>query len=140
MVDRATKYTKLVKVLNKTADEVSKAVIEALKPIQQFVHTLTADNGKEFSQHQLISAVLGAMIYFATPYYSWERGLNEHTNGLVRQYFPKGMMFDEITEEEVKKVEEALNNRPRKILSFETPFEAFQRLSGVRSFPDSQYV
>jgi transposase, IS30 family len=129
MVDRATKYTRLMKVFYKTAEEVGKAIIQALSPISEFVHTLTADNGKEFAYHQMIGKELGATVYFATPYHSWERGLNEHTNGLVRQYFPKGMRFDEITEEEIKAVEAALNSRPRKILLFETPVEAFERLT-----------
>jgi IS30 family transposase len=129
MVDRATKYTKLEKVLFKTAQEVGDAIIKSLSPIRKFVHTLTADNGKEFAYHKKISQELEATVYFATPYHSWERGLNEHTNGLVRQYFPKGAKFNEISEEQLKSVEFALNNRPRKALSFETPMEAFQRLT-----------
>ncbi|MBM3198890.1 MAG: IS30 family transposase [Chlamydiae bacterium] len=132
MVDRATKYTKLVKVPNKTAEEVSKALIKALEPIQEHVLTLTADNGKEFSQHQIIGKALGAQVYFATPYHSWERGLNEHTNGLVRQYFPKAKKLEEISEQELQEVELALNNRPRKVLLFETPAERFARMSGLQ--------
>jgi len=129
MVDRATKYTKLMKVSYKTAEEVGNAIVHSLSPVSEFVHTLTADNGKEFAYHQMIGKELEATVYFATPYHSWERGLNEHTNGLVRQYFPKGKRFDEITEKEIKDVEFALNSRPRKVLSFETPMEAFQRLT-----------
>ncbi|MBM3192077.1 MAG: IS30 family transposase [Chlamydiae bacterium] len=129
IVDRATKYTKLVKVSHKTAEEVGNAVILALKPIREHVHTLTADNGKEFAKHLIIGEALGAQMFFATPYHSWERGLNEHTNGLVRQYFPKAMQFDEISEKVLQEVESALNNRPRKILSFETPAEAFARMT-----------
>src|SRR3989338_7211348 len=127
MVDRASKLTKLVKVSQKTAEEVGEAIVTALRPLR--VLTLTADNGKEFARHQMIRHELGATVYFSTPYHSWERGLNEHTNGLVRQYFPKGLKFEEITQEEVEAVEWVLNNRPRKILSFETPQEVFQRLS-----------
>ena len=129
MVDRATKLTKLVKVLRKTTEEVNAALLEKLQPIQKFVLTLTADNGKEFSGHQDISKALEASFFFATPYHSWERGLNEHTNGLVRQYFPKGTNFDDISKEDVEKVENLLNNRPRKSLLFETPFDAFYRLT-----------
>ena len=132
MVDRATKLTKLVKVSHKTAQEVKEALIKKLAPIRKFVHTLTADNGKEFAYHQSVSRALKADFFFATPYHSWERGLNEHTNGLVRQYFPKRVSFDHVTEEEIERVETLLNNRPRKILEFETPLEAFYRLSGKR--------
>jgi len=83
MVDRASKLTKLVKVSHKTAEEVTEALIKKLGPIREFVHTLTADNGKEFAYHQSVSSALEADFFFATPYHSWERGLNEHTNGGV---------------------------------------------------------
>ncbi len=129
MVDRASKFTKLVKIPFKTASEVENAIVKALGFSKESLHTLTSDNGKEFARHQNISTILQADFYFATPYHSWERGLNEHTNGLVRQYFPKRLGFDKITDLEVKAVEEALNSRPRKILCYETPLEAFTRLS-----------
>ena len=131
MVDRTTKLTKLVKVSRKTAEEVKEALIKKLAPIKKFVHTLTADNGKEFAYHQNVSTALQADFFFATPYHSWERGLNEHTNGLVRQYFPKSMNFNDISEEDVERVEAFLNNRPRKILGFETPLEAFHRMMAM---------
>lgn len=111
------------------AEEVGQALIEKLKPIKAFVHTLTADNGKEFAYHQKVSFELETDFYFATPYHSWERGLNEHTNGLVRQYFPKTQSFLDTTSKDIKEVETLLNNRPRKALNFETPIEAFSRLS-----------
>ena len=129
MVDRASKLTHLVKVPNKTAEEVEKALIKKLGLKQEFICTLTADNGKEFACHRNVSTALEADFFFATPYHSWERGLNEHTNGLVRQYFPKGVSFYDISEEDVERVEALLNNRPRKVLEFETPLEAFNRLS-----------
>lgn len=129
MVERTSKYTKLGKTSKKTAKEVEDALVEKLEPVKDFVLTLTADNGKEFASHKEVSAHLKANFYFAKPYHSWERGLNEHTNGLVRQYFPKKKRFDEITEDELKKVEELLNNRPRKVLNFSTPAEVFDRLS-----------
>ena len=131
MVDRTSKFTQLVKVSHKTAEEVKEALIKKLAPIREFVHTLTADNGKEFAYHQTVSAELEADFFFATPYHSWERGLNEHTNGLVRQYFSKSTSFDNITEKDIERVEGLLNNRPRRILEFETPLEAFCRLSGM---------
>ncbi len=129
MVERSSKLTKLVKVPRKTADLVARALCKRLKPIESFVYTLTADNGKEFSFHESVSTELSAGFYFATPYHSWERGLNEHTNGLVREYFPKSTNFLEVTEEQVLEVENLLNNRPRKILGFETPLERFERVS-----------
>jgi transposase, IS30 family len=129
MVERASKLTKLVKVSHKTAEEVSGALIKKLFPILKFVLTLTADNGKEFAYHQIVSEALQADFFFATPYHSWERGLNEHTNGLVRQYFPKSASFNGLSDEDVERVETLLNNRPRKILEFETPLEAFQRMT-----------
>ena len=129
MVERTSKLTRLVKANRKTADNVSKALIEALEPMKAFVETLTADNGGEFAYHQRVSSRLSAGFYFAKPYRSWERGLNEHTNGLVRQYFPKKTNFAEISDEEIKRVEILLNNRPRKVLEFETPIERFESLS-----------
>jgi IS30 family transposase len=129
MVERASKLTMLVKVSRKTAEEREAALLKRLLPIREFVHTLTADNGKEFANHQRVGCTLDADFYFATPYHSWERGLNEHTNGLVRQYFPKSKRFDQVSSDDLKKVEALLNNRPRKILNFSTPLEVFNQLS-----------
>ena len=128
-VDRVAKLVKLAKVSHKTKEEVNDALLGKLEPIKEFVLTATSDNGKEFFGHEEISTALQASFFFATPYHSWERGLNEHTNGLVRQYFPKGTNFDNISEEDVERVEALLNNRPRKSLGFETPLEAFNRLA-----------
>jgi IS30 family transposase len=125
MVDRATKFTRLLKISSKKAKETTLALLKKLGPLKDFVLTLTADNGKEFADHKTVSQGLDADFYFATPYHSWERGLNEHTNGLVRQYFPKGCNFEEISCEEVKAVECLLNSRPRKALNFKAPIEVF---------------
>ncbi|HIO50639.1 TPA: IS30 family transposase [Candidatus Poribacteria bacterium] len=84
---------------------------------------LRFDNGREFCMHQTLADTLGAKIYFATPYHSWERGLNENTNGLVRQYFPKQTPFDNISHDELRSVVEKINHRPRKCLGYKTPFE-----------------
>ncbi len=129
MVERTSKLTKLVKVSHKSAKKIEGALLKRLKPIKEFVYTLTADNGKEFANHQIVSSELEAGFYFAKPYHSWERGLNEHTNGLVRQYYPKTKRFNEISTEDLEKVEMLLNNRPRKVLNFETPQEVFDRLT-----------
>jgi len=128
IVDRASKLTKLIKASGKTAKEVEQAILSKLIPIQDFVLTLTADNGKEFARHQQISEALNSDFFFAKPYHSWERGLNEHTNGLVRQYFPKSMSFDEVTQVQLDEVEILLNNRPRKVLQYLTPIEVFNQL------------
>lgn len=127
MVDRASKYTKLVLVKNKKTEVVTDAIQKALMPLKDIVHTLTADNGKEFAMHKKIASSLDAKVYFAHPYSSWERGLNEHTNGLIRQYFPKKTCFDIITAREVQRVEDLLNSRPRKILNFKTPLETLMK-------------
>ena len=91
------------------------------------VKTITFDNGSEFCGHAAVSCALGARIYFANPYHSWERGLNEQTNGLVRQYFAKGSSFDELTQDDMRRVENKLNRRPRKVLDYRTPEEVFTR-------------
>lgn len=130
IVDRATKVVWLDRLVRGTAQDVRKAINTQLKPLgeQKMIHTLTSDNGKEFAEHEQITKAIGGNFYFAKPYHSWERGLNEHTNGLVRQYFPKGTNFATLTQEEVKIVQQKLNNRPRKILNFKTPLEAISRL------------
>ena len=124
-------YLRLLK--QGTASNIKEALCESLNLLSQnsLVHTYTADNGKEFSCHEKVVEELGGDFFFARPYHSWERGLNEHTNGLVRQYFPKGTEFTMITEDEVADVQRKLNSRPRKILNFETPDEAFLRLTKI---------
>jgi IS30 family transposase len=87
--------------------------------------SITFDNGGEFADHQEISKKIGASIYFARPYHSYERGLNEHTNGSIRQYLPKKFDFKDVSDEEIQKIENKLNARPRKVLGFKTPFEVF---------------
>lgn len=124
IVDRATKYTWLKILPNRKADIVTAAIIEMLQEIKAHVHTLTFDNGKEFASHMEIAKGLNVETYFARPYCSWERGLNEHTNGLVRQYFPKKTSFAIIEHDDVVRVQHLLNHRPRQILNFKSPFEA----------------
>ena len=128
MVERATKLTKLVKIPQRTASGVASALLEKLLPLQTYVHTLTADNGKEFANHEMVGRSLKASFFFAKPYHSWERGLNEHTNGLVRQYFPKSMPFDGLTQNQLDEVEVLLNSRPRKVLKYKSPIEAFDEM------------
>ncbi len=127
LVDRTSKYTLLELVGRMTADTVGNAMLRMLLPLYALVHTITADNGKEFAGHATVAKALGAGFFFATPYHSWERGLNEHTNGLVRQYFPKGTGFRQVTDAQVKAVQDRLNARPRKSLGYLTPEEAFRK-------------
>ena len=124
-VERKSKYTKLAKLPNKSADSVARACARVLLPLADRIETITYDNGKEFASHAEIVASLGAQSYFAKPYHSWERGLNEHTNGLFRQYFPKGTDFAILSDADVQRVEDELNSRPRKILGYQTPREVF---------------
>lgn len=131
MVDRHSKFTHLIKVPNKTAALVRDAIVEKLDPVRNFVHTLTSDNGKEFACHEEVSSLLQADFFFAKPYHSWERGLNEHTNGLVRQYLPKGTKFSSYPQELLNGIETRLNQRPRKVLNFQTPQEVFRRWTGT---------
>jgi IS30 family transposase len=124
-VDRKSKYTKLSLLRDKTAQAVVDASKQILSPLVDRVQTITYDNGKEFAAHAEIATLLNAQTYFAKPYHSWERGLNEHTNGLVRQYFQKGTDFTTITRADVQRVEDKLNSRPRKALAYRTPSEVF---------------
>ena len=94
--------------------------------LEGILDTITYDNGREFSDHALVSRATGSDAYFARPYHSWERGLNEHSNGLLRQYFPKSMPLDRITDEQVQRAVSRINNRPRKCLGFKTPIEVLQ--------------
>lgn len=131
LVERRSKLTCLAKVERNTQEAVKQAIIKALLPFADSVHTLTSDNGREFAGHEAIAEALGAEFYFAHPYHSWERGLNENTNGLVRQYFAKGSDFTAISEEQVQAVAARLNERPRKTLGFQTPNQVFFNLSTV---------
>jgi len=123
LVDRCTRYTFLAKVPFKTASLVQEAICSCLKPMKDLFRSCTLDNGKEFAQHEKISQTLEGQTYFAHPYSSWERGTNENTNGLIRQYFPKDCDFSTITDEQLMQVQDKLNNRPRKVLGMKTPNE-----------------
>ena len=121
IVERVTQFTLVANVPNKSAEAVTAATITLLKPYQGALHTITADNGKEFAYHEELTTELGAAVYFARPYHSWERGLNENTNGLLRQYWPKSTNFKQVTDKEVAATVTQLNQRPRKTLGFKTP-------------------
>lgn len=128
MVERRSLYTVISAVPRKQALAVAEAMISALAPLGDRVLTVTVDNGKEFAAHEKISEALGADIYFAHPYASRERGTNENTNGLIRQYFPKSRNLRNLNREEVQSTADRLNNRPRKKLDFRTPHEVLFRV------------
>ena len=127
LIERKSRFSLIYKVERKTSDQVTEAISQLLLPIKQYVHTVTSDNGKEFAGHEILAKKLDTDFYFAHPYSSFERGLNENTNGLIRQYFPKDRDFTTITTEEIIRTIKKLNNRPRKCLGFKTPNHVFWR-------------
>jgi len=131
LVDRCSKIALFKKVESNNKDLVTKAIVDMLKPYKKKVYTITFDNGREFSGHQTIAKLLKAKCYFAKPYHSWERGLNEHTNGLLRQFIPKQTHFKYITDEDIAFYQNLINNRPRKILNYNTPIEVFTSIPTV---------
>ena len=127
IVDRLSLMTLIAKVNSKHAEPVTEATILMLSGYKRSgAHTITADNGKEFAGHQQISQALDIDFYFAHPYSSWERGTNENTNGLIRQYLPKGVEFKAVNDETCNFIMERLNNRPRKCLGYRTPKQVFE--------------
>jgi len=125
LVDRHSKFTLMQMVNSKEAFEVSRAILKLLKPLQAIVKTITSDNGKEFAYFQEIERKLQCQFYFAEPYKSWQRGLNEHTNGLIREYIPKKTKFIDVSNRQITEIQEKLNHRPRKVLGYKTPYEVF---------------
>lgn len=123
MVERVSKILVTVRVKNKTKKEVTKALIKMMKPYRSLCKTITFDNGGEFAGHAKISKALKCSVYFAKPYHSWERGLNENTNGLLRRMFPKGMCFSSLTTKEIERAQILINMRPRKTLNYLSPYE-----------------
>lgn len=125
MVERGSKLVRLALVPESKPEVVASAIESPLAKDIDKVLTLTMDNGPEFARHKILGAALEAETFFARRYHAWKRGLNEHTNGLVRQYLPKSTDFTAVSNEEVLKVQELLNNRPRAVLGFRTPLEIF---------------
>ena len=118
--ERKSRYILVAQVPGKHASGVTAAVTQLLRPHKGKCYTMTFDNGKEFAEHETIAAELDVDVYFAHTYHSWECGLNENSNGLLRQYFPKGMELVEVTQEQVQWAVDRLNHRPRKVLGFRT--------------------
>lgn len=125
LVERKSRYTLVGKVKRKNSHLVTRSVNGLLRPFKALVETITVDNGKEFSAHQKISKALEAQCYFARPYAAWQRGTNENTNGLLRQYFPRKRLISTVRPKEIQRAVDRLNHRPRKCLGFRTPHEVF---------------
>jgi len=125
LVDRKSLYTVIVKLNGKNATELVDKTLKVLEPMSSKIHTITYDNGLEFAEHERMAKALDVDIYFAHPYSSWERGINENTNGLIRQYFPKGTDFNKVTNSQIEFVMERLNTRPRKTRGGKQPVELF---------------
>ena len=135
LVERTTRYTLLVPLgKNKDAASVRKAYAHALQSVpSELAKTLTYDQGKEMSEHKIFTIDTGIKVYFAHPASPWERGTNENTNGLIRQYFPKGTEFDKVSVREILRVQRQLNDRPRAVLNYYKPDEVFNKLVALNS-------
>jgi IS30 family transposase len=123
LVDRKSRFVLMSKLTTRSAEEVERQMVQLLSPWKN--HTLTSDNGKEFACHTRIAQSLGIKFFFAHPFSSWQRGTNENTNGLIRQYFPKKTDFSPLSSDDLSYVTDRLNNRPKKCLDFRTPSEVF---------------
>jgi IS30 family transposase len=126
LVDRKSRYLLAAKLLDRTATRTRKKIEHLLAPLPADQrHTVTFDNGKEFADHEILAQHLGLEVFFAHPYASWERGTCEHTNGLLRQYYPKGTDFADVSHHDLAKTVKSINDRPRKSLNYQTPSEVF---------------
>jgi IS30 family transposase len=129
LIERTTRYALLVPLKNKSSEEVRKAFTKEIKKLPKELRlSLTYDQGREMAQHKRFTIDTEMKVYFAHPRSPWERGTNENTNGLIRQYFPKGTNFRKVDRAEIKRVQRSLNNRPRKTLGFMTPHERMREL------------
>lgn len=133
IVERKTGLLIMRRLRTPTAAETASQLIDALSFLagRGFVKTITADNGLQFSRHALVTSAIGAVVYFARPYHSWERGTNENTNGLIREYLPKGCDFDEFSDQELERIQKELNIRPRKRLGFSTPYDELKKITKI---------
>jgi len=131
LTERVSKLNFAISIGRKESELTKEAIINTLAPFKHWVHTITFDNGREFCAHEAIAKALDCNTYFAKPYHSWQRGLNENHNGLLRQYFPKKEPLDNVTQGEVDDAITALNHRPRKGLNYRTPWEVFCQITGL---------
>lgn len=129
IVERMSRKVIIKKTASKTAKATTTSIITALKPLKNNIKSITYDNGSEFSMHEKINKTLNIKSYFCKPYSAWEKGTVENINGIIRRFFPKGTDFGKISLEQIKYVENWINNRPMKILNYLTPNEKFAQLS-----------
>ena len=134
LAERRSRLYLALPMARKTMELTTAAITILLTSFKDFVHTITYDNGREFSGHMDVSDQLKCKGFFARPYHSWERGLNENSNGLLRQFFPKSMPLDNVSKDEVFEATEAMNHRPRKCLDYKTPWEVFTQLTQIKSY------
>jgi IS30 family transposase len=127
LVERVSGYVIIKKLTARTKEQAAAALKQAIDKVRRKVRTITLDNGTEFHDYEKVEAACAVKFYFATPYHSWERGTNENTNGLIRQYLPKGMCMRQVTQADCDAIAAELNNRPRRRLGFKTPSERFAR-------------
>jgi len=127
LVERKTGYLVLGKLRARTVAELNRRTIPLLRRQPHPLYTLTCDNGTEFHGYATLEAATTARVYFATPHHAWERGTNENTNGLVRQYIPKRTSMASLTQRDCRAIARALNQRPRKRLGYHTPEECYGR-------------
>lgn len=125
LVERKSRRVRIIKLRARQVSEVNAALAKELRKARLTIKSVTLDNGTEFHGYKAIEQKFGVKFYFAQPYHSWERGTNENTNGLIRQYLPKGMCFKDLTQRDCDAIEAELNDRPRKTLKFDTPLEAY---------------
>lgn len=123
LVERKSRYTRLVRVADGTAAQARDGILASLYRLRHWVKTITYDNGSEFAEHARIDLGLESTGFFADPHSPWQRATNENTNGLLRQYLPKGKSMAKVTDQQLQDIENKLNDRPRKVLGFKTPTE-----------------
>ena len=128
LAERQSRLYLIRKVPARRADDVKKAIIGLLWRYRKHVHSITADNGSEFCEHEAVAHCLKTEVYFANPYSAWERGLNENSNGLLRQYIPKGTDLRQVTDTQLNAIQQRINLRPRKCLGYRQPAVVFEEL------------
>lgn len=131
LVERVTGYVQIRKLTARTKEQAAAALARCVIQQRNVIKTITLDNGTEFHGYEEVEKQFGVQFYFATPYHLWERGTNENTNGLIRQYLPKGKCLKSLTQRECDEIAAKLNNRPRGRLGFRTPAQALAALTGV---------
>ena len=127
IVEKSTKFLLMRKLPHgKNADKCAETIVHLLEPFINSLKTITTDNGTEFAKHEFITKRLGVKVYFAAPHAPWQKGAIENTNGLIRQYIPKGTDLRQVSQQKIKEIQEKINTRPREKLNFATPKECFQ--------------